>query len=279
MTTTHQDRMTTGCLHCLGTGRDATFGDACAPCGGTGQKATALSLTGTGTAPSTRSYTGGATHQPATDKQLGYLTSLMAQLGANDAAGAVQALVAAGAGRVAISRAIDIAQADLAKRGPVAGAAPAANRPARANQYAGRCTRCGQDVAAGAGTCAKVDGRWVVAHHDGDCPAAPAAAPTADVPAGHYAVPSATGANDLEYFRVDHTDSGRTYVKLVIGGHPEYNARGAHAARLLAAVAEHGVEHSARLYGQTIGRCCRCNRTLTDQVSRAAGIGPECAKA
>jgi len=32
------------------------------------------------------------------------------------------------------------------------------------------------------------------------------------------------------------------------------------------------------LYGQNIGRCFRCHRTLTDETSRALGIGPDCAK-
>lgn len=31
-----------------------------------------------------------------------------------------------------------------------------------------------------------------------------------------------------------------------------------------------------RLYGTELGKCCRCNRTLTDETSRALGIGPEC---
>jgi hypothetical protein len=29
-------------------------------------------------------------------------------------------------------------------------------------------------------------------------------------------------------------------------------------------------------YGREIGRCYRCNRTLTDAVSRSLGIGPDC---
>lgn len=33
---------------------------------------------------------------------------------------------------------------------------------------------------------------------------------------------------------------------------------------------------AARNYGRHIGRCCRCNKTLTDERSRHYGIGPEC---
>ena len=35
---------------------------------------------------------------------------------------------------------------------------------------------------------------------------------------------------------------------------------------------------AAIMYGQTIGRCCRCNIQLTDEDSRKYGIGPECVK-
>jgi hypothetical protein len=31
-----------------------------------------------------------------------------------------------------------------------------------------------------------------------------------------------------------------------------------------------------QIAGRLVGRCCRCHRTLTDPVSIAAGIGPEC---
>lgn len=33
---------------------------------------------------------------------------------------------------------------------------------------------------------------------------------------------------------------------------------------------------AALLYATELGRCCRCNRTLTDETSRALGIGPDC---
>lgn len=33
-----------------------------------------------------------------------------------------------------------------------------------------------------------------------------------------------------------------------------------------------------RLYGERIGSCGKCHRTLTDETSRAYGIGPECRK-
>jgi hypothetical protein len=33
---------------------------------------------------------------------------------------------------------------------------------------------------------------------------------------------------------------------------------------------------AARLYASELGRCSRCARTLTDEASRAAGMGPDC---
>jgi Family of unknown function (DUF6011) len=105
-------------------------------------------------------------------------------------------------------------------------------------------------------------------------------APT--VPAGYYAVESATGKNDLDFFRVDVPEKGKwegfTFVKRVIGGHPEYRVKGAEARAVLARIAAAGVEDAAVKYGQEIGRCYRCNLTLTDELSRSLGIGPVCRK-
>lgn len=164
-------------------------------------------------------------------------------------------------------------------------AAPAAN--VRPNKFAGRCVRCGQTVAEGAGTITKnASGKWDVSHTP-ECPAAPAAttpapaADLADVPSGHYAIES-TGDNDLAFYRVDRPTTGqyagRTFVKLVVGGHPDSNVRYAAIPGILARITEAGIAESAARYGQEIGRCCRCNRHLTDEDSRAKGIGPECEK-
>jgi hypothetical protein len=99
-----------------------------------------------------------------------------------------------------------------------------------------------------------------------------------DVPSGHYAIPS-TGDNDLAFYRVDRPTegqhAGRVFVKMIVGGHPDMNVRRDAIAGILARIAAD--PEAGPRYGQTIGRCCRCNRTLTDETSRAAGIGPDCA--
>ena len=99
-----------------------------------------------------------------------------------------------------------------------------------------------------------------------------------DVAAGHYATASRTGANDLDFWKVDRPTEGRwegrTFVKRVIGGHEDTPVRGAEAAAALAAIAAD--PEAGPRYGQTIGRCYACHRTLTDETSRALGIGPDC---
>ena len=107
-------------------------------------------------------------------------------------------------------------------------------------------------------------------------------APLPDVPAGHYAIAS-KGDNDLMFVRIDRPTegrfAGRTYGKLIIGGQPESPLPFPQLKDVLARIVAAGIDASATLYGQEIGRCWRCNRTLTDESSRRAGIGPECAKA
>jgi hypothetical protein len=106
--------------------------------------------------------------------------------------------------------------------------------------------------------------------------------PVSTVPEGHYAVASATGNNDLDFYRVDRPTegrwAGRVFVKRVIGGKADTPVRGAEGEAALARIEQAGVEQAMALYGQEIGRCGRCNRHLTDETSRDLGIGPECRK-
>jgi hypothetical protein len=104
-----------------------------------------------------------------------------------------------------------------------------------------------------------------------------------DIPAGYYAVKSLTGNNDLDFFRVDRPTegrwAGRTFVKRIIGGNPEAQVRGQQARAALEAIIKAGPDSAMALYGQEIGQCGRCNRHLTDETSRALGIGPVCRSA
>lgn len=102
---------------------------------------------------------------------------------------------------------------------------------------------------------------------------------TSYVPAGHYAVPSLTGNNDLDFFRVDRPMEGKwagyIFVKRVIGGRPNAPVRGQKAREALVAISKNP-EAAALQYATELGRCSKCNRHLTDELSRQLGMGPEC---
>ena len=103
-----------------------------------------------------------------------------------------------------------------------------------------------------------------------------------EVEPGHYAIPSATGNNDLDFFRVDAgkgRHEGRMFVKRIVGGHPEYGMTVKDARYVLAFLSELTADARSlarQRYGTEIGRCYRCNRHLTDETSRKLGIGPDC---
>lgn len=109
------------------------------------------------------------------------------------------------------------------------------------------------------------------------------AKPFPRVPAGHYATTSATGNNDLDFFRVDIPEEGRwkgyQFVKRVIGGRPSVAVRGGTARAALESIIKEGIDACGLRYAQEIGRCRFCNRHLTDDESRQRGCGPDCAAA
>lgn len=147
----------------------------------------------------------------------------------------------------------------------------------RTNKFAGKCAGCGGWVEAETGTIEKVDGKWLV-RHAGTCPEAKASpAPVeSDVADGYYAIES-TGDNDLVFYRVTSSEKWGRSVQMIVGGHADtYVARKAVPGILARIAADEG---AAKRYADEIGNCYRCNRTLTDEASRAAGIGPVCAAA
>jgi len=161
---------------------------------------------------------------------------------------------------------------------------PAAPAPStgevRRNRFPAWCSVCHQRVEEGAGILSGRRGAWVVTCDP--CPPASdlPAVTEPDVPAGHYAIPSATGTNDLDFYRVDRPTEGRwegyVFVRRVIGGRSDQRIRRSEATAVLQRIADTGAERSMRWYGQEIGRCGRCNRHLTDEDSRAYGLGPTC---
>lgn len=94
------------------------------------------------------------------------------------------------------------------------------------------------------------------------------------VPAGFYAMPAAPG--HLSFYEVRHIEPGRVLVA-ALGPDERHWLSRARTTVLLARIADVGVEVAAKRYADEIGRCFTCNRTLTDEESRARGQGPVCA--
>lgn len=111
-----------------------------------------------------------------------------------------------------------------------------------------------------------------------DRPALTLPSPSSDVPEGRYAVRNAEGV--VKFYRVDRPTEGRwagyVFVKVQASDdlYPVRNRQQREA--VLAAIAEAGIEASMTLYGRELGKCGHCGRTLTDEDSRARGIGPVC---
>jgi hypothetical protein len=108
----------------------------------------------------------------------------------------------------------------------------------------------------------------------------------AEVSDGYLALPSRTGTNDLDFFRistnqgkVNPANKGCRRVERILGGHGSIPMRISEAmmvAEAIAAMTESERFEAMALFGREIGRCGICGRSLTDEVSRACGIGPVC---
>lgn len=105
--------------------------------------------------------------------------------------------------------------------------------------------------------------------------------PSAEVvPAGRYAVATEAGAvNELAFYRVDRPTegkwAGKVFVKLMRSDEEQRMSFPASKA-VLAKIAAVGAQQASAAYGQHIGSCGVCGRTLTNDESREIGIGPDC---
>jgi Family of unknown function (DUF6011) len=105
------------------------------------------------------------------------------------------------------------------------------------------------------------------------------------LPSGGYAVRG--GDDQVVFYRVEHAGGrweGWVFVVQVVGGRapirvgsarPGQPYRGQRAAHLEEIA--RNPRAASELYGRELGVCGVCGRTLTDEESRAAGIGPVCA--
>lgn len=103
--------------------------------------------------------------------------------------------------------------------------------------------------------------------------ATPARTKLPEVPAGRYAVENSEG--ELRFYKVEE-DGG--FFKVFVQASDElHQLRFAAFREVLVKIEEVGPLQASIRYGQAIGVCGKCGRTLTDPESRAAGIGPICA--
>lgn len=101
--------------------------------------------------------------------------------------------------------------------------------------------------------------------------------PLPDVPAGRYAVDNEEGK--LTFYVVDRPEEGRWagWIFLsVMASDEKHPIKGFAAKRTILQKIAVDPAGASRRYGLEIGKCGVCGRTLTDEESRAYGIGPIC---
>jgi Family of unknown function (DUF6011) len=104
----------------------------------------------------------------------------------------------------------------------------------------------------------------------------------ADIAAGFYATPSRTGNNDLDFWKVtEGRKPGVRFAKRVIGGGDAKYPRLVEISQpeqrtALGAILRTGISKSADAYADNQERCKKCGIHLTDDMSRAARMGPVC---
>lgn len=145
------------------------------------------------------------------------------------------------------------------------------------NKRAGICPLCLHEVAIGEGYAVRTANGWSNYHKLGEC--VHLDVDLENIADGYYAFASITGNNDLDFFRV-HVAKGQREILRVIGGHNDQRIPHAHLKDVVALFLSQSPEQlreAQALFGREIGRCGRCGRHLTDEASRAFGLGPECA--
>lgn len=96
---------------------------------------------------------------------------------------------------------------------------------------------------------------------------------------GHFAVRLPSDLETVKFYRVKQVVGGRWDGKVFVDAQASSEFWPVKKAETLVEVLSailRDVPAAEKLYGNELGKCCRCNRTLTDETSRALGIGPEC---
>lgn len=95
-------------------------------------------------------------------------------------------------------------------------------------------------------------------------------------PEGRYALPTGPGQDKPHFYRLSKRNG---FIKLQEQASDTlYQVELRNYEEILRAIADFGVEKSGRLYGELIGSCRKCGRTLTDENNPylAQGYGPDC---
>lgn len=106
---------------------------------------------------------------------------------------------------------------------------------------------------------------------------APVARSQYDVPDGRYAIDpvSNDSKNQTVFYRIAH-NRGYTNVSRY-SSDSEIRLGRTDAQSVMRRIQEAGVHDALLRYGREIGRCGHCGKALTDESSRALGLGPICA--
>lgn len=97
-----------------------------------------------------------------------------------------------------------------------------------------------------------------------------------EIPEGNYALRSDDGT--VTFYRVDRPSKGKWagYVFISrLAGEVKYPVKGQQGAKVRREL-ERDPQAAAALYGTELGVCGICLRALTNEESRAYGIGPQC---
>lgn len=278
------------CHACGGTGTDAVFGTDCSECQHTVTLA-ALRFAGDGRTervhtPGERldGRTFGGSTGAATPKQVAFIVSLMIERGLEMDRQAIEAM-SKGEASAEIDRLMAMPKVS-ADGAPVNSCSDKqlafvrsllADRDRTDERTAAQCETIETVIASG-----KMDKRTASDAIDmlkrmprQRSTAEAPATETPTVPAGYYALPS-TGDNDLVFYRVTHNAKWGVSVQQIVGGHADRFVARRNVPGIVERIAA-DVTGAGKRYADEIGCCYRCNRTLTDDESRARGIGPVCA--
>lgn len=102
----------------------------------------------------------------------------------------------------------------------------------------------------------------------------PTATPAPEVEDGRYAVEE---DGVLKFFKVKNGNRAGMVFLDVQASDDWHAIRSTSRIRIILALIAQDPQAAMIRYGHELGECGRCGRTLTDEASRAAGIGPVCA--